>query len=169
MLSSAGISTTWSILLGTTVRYCIIWAFDLSTYICVWFFIADSLADLESWVDNHKKTKCGWDLAERLERLAVNAKVATVLASSDTVESEERQMKQCWITPCCGFGSGRIRNFWTNPDPIRNRNKCFGSWFLCVFKSGSGYGYETKLRPDTGSEPDLKLLFRIRNTGITYN
>jgi hypothetical protein len=33
----------------------------------------------------------GWDLAERLERLAVNAKVATVLdsipVSSDTVES----------------------------------------------------------------------------------
>ncbi len=43
----------------------------------------------------------GWDLAKCLERLAVNAKVATVLgsipASSDTVESEWRQMKQCWI------------------------------------------------------------------------
>ncbi len=38
-------------------------------------------------------------LAKWLERLAVNAKVATVLgsilASSDTVESEGRQMKQC--------------------------------------------------------------------------
>ncbi len=47
-------------------------------------------------------TKCGWDLANWLERLAVNAKVATVLgsilASSDTVESEGRQMKQCRIT-----------------------------------------------------------------------
>ncbi len=36
----------------------------------------------------------GWDLADRLERLAVNAKVATVLgsipASSDPVESERR-------------------------------------------------------------------------------
>ena len=35
-----------------------------------------------------------------LERLAANAKVATVLVSipvsSDTVEFEERQMKQCW-------------------------------------------------------------------------
>ncbi len=46
----------------------------------------------------------GWDLdlAELLERLAVNAKVATVLgsisASSDTVKSEGRYMKQCWIT-----------------------------------------------------------------------
>ncbi len=41
-----------------------------------------------------------WDLAEWLERLAVNAEVATVgaiPASSDTVESEGRQMKQCWI------------------------------------------------------------------------
>ncbi len=41
-----------------------------------------------------------WDLAEWLERLTANAKVATVLssipASSDTVESEGRQMKQCW-------------------------------------------------------------------------
>ncbi len=42
-----------------------------------------------------------WDLPEWLERLTVNALVATVLgsiaASSDTVESEGRQMKQCWI------------------------------------------------------------------------
>ncbi len=41
---------------------------------------------------------CGWDLAEWLERLAVNAKVATVLGSIpayfDTVKSEGRQMKQ---------------------------------------------------------------------------
>ncbi len=40
--------------------------------------------------------QCGWDLVEWLERLAVYAKVAAVLglipASSDTVESEERQM-----------------------------------------------------------------------------
>jgi hypothetical protein len=38
-------------------------------------------------------------LADWLEQLTVNAKVATVLgsipASSDTVASEERQMKQC--------------------------------------------------------------------------
>ncbi len=37
-----------------------------------------------------------------LNKYAVNAKVATVLgsipASSDTVESEGRQMQQCWIT-----------------------------------------------------------------------
>ncbi len=41
------------------------------------------------------------DLAKWLERLIANAEVPTVLgsipASSDTVESEERQMKQCWI------------------------------------------------------------------------
>ncbi len=44
----------------------------------------------------------GWDLAEWLERLTVNAVVAIVLgsipASSDTVESEGRQMKQCRIS-----------------------------------------------------------------------
>jgi hypothetical protein len=44
--------------------------------------------------------KCGWDLAKWLERLTANAVVATVLgsipASSDTVESEAQQMKQCW-------------------------------------------------------------------------
>ncbi len=43
----------------------------------------------------------GWDLAVWLERQTANAEVATVLgsipASSDTVESEGRQMNQCWI------------------------------------------------------------------------
>ncbi len=42
------------------------------------------------------------NLAEWLERLTANAVVTTVLgsipASSDTVESEGRQMKQCWIS-----------------------------------------------------------------------
>ncbi len=46
-------------------------------------------------------SKNGWDLAEWLERLTANAPVATVLgsipASVGTVESEGRQMKQCWI------------------------------------------------------------------------
>ncbi len=41
----------------------------------------------------------GLDLARWLDRLAVTVKVATVLgaipASTDTVESEGRQMKQC--------------------------------------------------------------------------
>ncbi len=44
----------------------------------------------------------GWDLVKWLERLAVYDKVGTVPGSipgtSDTVESEGRQMKQCWIT-----------------------------------------------------------------------
>ncbi len=44
------------------------------------------------------------DLVEWLECLAVNAKVATflgsMLASSDTVKSEGRQMKLCWIMYC---------------------------------------------------------------------
>jgi hypothetical protein len=42
-----------------------------------------------------------WDQTEWIERLTANVKVATVLdsipESSDTVESEERQMNQCWI------------------------------------------------------------------------
>jgi hypothetical protein len=46
------------------------------------------------------QTKCTYlDLAEWLERLTANAEVVTVLgsipASSDTVKSEGRQMKQC--------------------------------------------------------------------------
>ncbi len=44
---------------------------------------------------------CGLDLAKWLERLTANAPVATVQgsipASVDTVDSEGRQMKQCWI------------------------------------------------------------------------
>ncbi len=50
----------------------------------------------------YKKKWCGLDLADWLERLTANAAVATVMgsisASSDTVESEGRQMKQCWIS-----------------------------------------------------------------------
>ncbi len=42
-----------------------------------------------------------WDLALWLERLTTNAEVATVVgsipASSDTVESEGRQMMQFWM------------------------------------------------------------------------
>jgi hypothetical protein len=36
-------------------------------------------------------------------------------------------------------GSGRIRNFWPDPDPIRNRNKRFGYGF----ESGSETGFES--------------------------
>jgi len=43
----------------------------------------------------------GWDLAEWSDRLTANAEVATVPgsipASTDTMESEGRQMKQSWI------------------------------------------------------------------------
>ncbi len=44
---------------------------------------------------------CGWDLAMWLERLIVTAEIVTVLGSipvsSDTVESEQQQMNQCWL------------------------------------------------------------------------
>ncbi len=43
----------------------------------------------------------GWDLAKCIESMTANAEVATILrsisASSDTVESEGQEMKQCWI------------------------------------------------------------------------
>jgi hypothetical protein len=39
-------------------------------------------------------TKCGRDLVEWSERLTV---LGSILLSSVTVESEKRQMKQCWI------------------------------------------------------------------------
>ena len=44
---------------------------------------------------------------------------------------------------CCGSGTGsvRIRNFWPDPDPIRIRNKHFGSGF----ESGSESGSKTNL------------------------
>ncbi len=46
-----------------------------------------------------KLSRCnGWDL---VKRLTANAEIAIILgsipASSDTVKSERRQMKQCWI------------------------------------------------------------------------
>ncbi len=53
------------------------------------------------------KIRDGWVLAEWLERLTANPVVATVLgwipASSDTVDSEGWQVKQCW------------RKKWKNP------------------------------------------------------
>jgi hypothetical protein len=40
---------------------------------------------------------------------------------------------------CCGSGTGsvRIRKFWPDPDPIRNRNKHFGSGFESGSETGS--------------------------------
>ncbi len=53
-------------------------------------------------IGSTKQHLCGWDLAEWfVERLTVNAEVATALVSipvsSDTAVSDGRQMKQCWI------------------------------------------------------------------------
>jgi hypothetical protein len=62
-----------------------------------------------------KVSVSGWDVAEWLERLTDNAEVATVLgsipASSDTVESEGRQRKQCWIQ--------NIENVFSNNPPVK--------------------------------------------------
>jgi hypothetical protein len=45
--------------------------------------------------DTEKKCSILDELARWLERLVVNAKVATVLGSISTLEFEGRQMKQC--------------------------------------------------------------------------
>jgi hypothetical protein len=49
-----------------------------------------------------RSSRGGWDVAEWLERLSANAEVATVLASipasSDTMESEGWKMKHCWVS-----------------------------------------------------------------------
>ncbi len=60
-----------------------------SINLCVWDLVVDGRFSY-SW----------WDLAEWLERLTANAKVATTVLGSipeSSEESEERQMKQCWI------------------------------------------------------------------------
>ncbi len=66
---------------------------------CVWDLAECVDEDLAECVDENSPS-CGWDLAEWLERLTANAEVSTVLGSilapSDTVEYESRQMKQCW-------------------------------------------------------------------------
>ncbi len=58
-----------------------------------WFLFSPRLVQLYSWMKS---------IAVWLERLTINAKAATVLgsmpASSVTVESEGRQMKQSWRT-----------------------------------------------------------------------
>jgi hypothetical protein len=46
-------------------------------------------------ISTNKRMICGSDLAEWLEHLPANAVFTTVLGSSDTVESEGRQIKQC--------------------------------------------------------------------------
>jgi hypothetical protein len=77
---------------------------SLSDFCC--YISETKLSKYVLWLDRSLNNSnilshTGLFLAEWLERLTVNAKVATVLgpisASSDTVESEGRQMKQCWI------------------------------------------------------------------------
>ncbi len=59
--------------------------------------------DLAEWWTWSSRVRhgSGWDLAELLESLTANAKVASVLGSisafSDTSEYKGRQMEQCWI------------------------------------------------------------------------
>ncbi len=72
------------------------------------------------------------DLAEWLERLTANAEVATVLcsipASSDTMESEGRQMKQCWI---------KYRKKNKNPPQKKRKKECIQGTTLIQLKESS--------------------------------
>ncbi len=65
----------------------------LSCYSCCPFKIKNFRTFLDEWMRSSRVGR---------ERLTANAVVATFLgsipASSDTVESEGRQMKQCWIS-----------------------------------------------------------------------
>jgi hypothetical protein len=102
------------------------------------------------------RDRAGWDLAERLERLTANAKVATVLgsipASSGTVESEGRQMKQCCIKYLKILKSPRKKrvsntSLWCQPTAwswilvilVPNTSKCAGKvsvkYFLLFLKN----------------------------------
>ncbi len=51
------------------------------------------MQDIQHLYQSFVYINSGWDLAEWVERPTANAEVAV----SDRVESEGRQMKQCWI------------------------------------------------------------------------
>ncbi len=77
-----------------------IFLYQLRLYIFTSMVFSNIWWDLaELWMRSIRVGR--WDLAEWLENLTANTVIATVLgsflASSDTVESEGRQMKQCWI------------------------------------------------------------------------
>ncbi len=63
----------------------------------VWMTVWMSGCDLAEWM---RSSLCGWDLADWLERLPMLKSEQSWVRSqhtSDTAESEGRQMKQCWI------------------------------------------------------------------------
>ncbi len=73
----------------------------LSTIARTYFKIIILGGRLDLDLIHHQRMRSGWDLAELLERQTANTEAATVLgsvpASSGTVKSKGRQMKQCWI------------------------------------------------------------------------
>jgi hypothetical protein len=93
-LYSIYVSTLW-LNASTTQTVCLRWVRKGLHY-----SLQESLGWVE-WVGWDGWDRMRWDVAEWLDRLTDNAKIATVLgsipASSDTVESEGQQMKQCWI------------------------------------------------------------------------
>ncbi len=94
-----------------------------------------------SW---HDWVKSGWYLAEWLERLTAIAVVTTVLgsipASSDTVESEGWQMKQCWksyiksVSPAYGNVSLALVKYSNEggPGPRYNMKEVPGSTLIML-------------------------------------
>ncbi len=70
----------------------------MSTFLVPIFYSVWDLAEFVNVIYRFSQ-EGGWDLAEWLERLAVNAAavLGSIPASSGTLESEGRQMKQYWI------------------------------------------------------------------------
>ncbi len=63
------------------------------------------------------------------------------------------------VISVAGSGSVRIRNFWPDPDPIRNRNKHFGSGF------GSGFRIRFRIRIRNrirNKSEKRSLIFRLK-------
>ncbi len=79
------------------------------------------------------------------------------LTSFSKIKSQKKSHKAVGIKQCCGSGTGsvRIRNFWPDPDPIRNRNKHFGSVF------GSGFRIRIRIRIPNKWEK-RSLIFRLK-------
>ncbi len=109
-----------------------------------------------SWKTNLMFKICiadGWDLAEWLERLAANANFATVLgsspASSDTVQSEGRQMKQCWIT--------YIKKIKSQKSPFLMY--CWAQF--CLFNKNILPGWRTGRYCQKSPRPSLMTAFRL--------
>jgi hypothetical protein len=86
--------------------------------------------------------------AEYLERLTANAKAATVLssvpASSDTMELEGRQIKQCWIMYLKSPKNPTFKQWWIRDILVRIRNTELRIRFRILLFSAGTFKMSTK-------------------------